>query len=86
MLVRFKQANKRTAANAFTLVESLIAVMILLLAMGGLMYGYVQANRMAEYSSMSLAAQSYASQGIEWRGRPNGIANVSENERAGHGR
>lgn len=43
----------------------MIAVMIILLAMGGLMYGYVQANRMAEYSSMSLAAQSYASQGIE---------------------
>jgi len=65
MLVRFKQADIRTAANAFTLVESMIAVMIILLAMGGLMYGYVQANRMAEYSSMSLAAQSYASQGIE---------------------
>ena len=65
MLVRFKQADIRTAANAFTLVESMIAVMIILLAMGGLMYDYVQANRMAEYSSMSLAAQSYASQGIE---------------------
>lgn len=65
MLVRFKQADKRTAANAFTLVETLMALLILLLTMGGLMYGYVQANRMAEYSSITLAAQSYASQGIE---------------------
>ena len=30
-----------------------------------MIYGYVQANRMAELSSMSLAAQSYASQGLE---------------------
>jgi hypothetical protein len=30
-----------------------------------LIYGYVQINRMAEWSSMSLAAQSYASQGLE---------------------
>ena len=31
----------------------------------GLCEGYVQANRMAEWSSMSLAAQSYADQGLE---------------------
>lgn len=31
----------------------------------GLIYGYVQANRMAEWSSMSLAAESYATQGAE---------------------
>lgn len=65
MLVRLKQADKRTTAKAFTLVECMIAIILMLLAMGGLMYGYVQANRMAEFSSMTLAAQSYASQGIE---------------------
>jgi type II secretory pathway pseudopilin PulG len=65
MLVRFKQADTRTAANAFTLVETLMALFILVTVMGGVMYGYVQANRMAEFSSISLAAQSYASQGIE---------------------
>ena len=75
MLVHFKQADKRNTANAFTLVEVLMAFAILAIVMSGLMYGYVQANRMAEWSAMSLAAQSYASQGAEqlraadWRPR-----------------
>jgi prepilin-type N-terminal cleavage/methylation domain-containing protein len=75
MVVHFNQASKRTAANAFTLVEVLMAVVLLSLVLSGLMYGYVQANRMAEFSSMWLAAQSYASQGAEqaraadWRPR-----------------
>ena len=49
----------------FTLIEILIAVVIFGMLSSGLIYGYVQANRMAEWSSMSLAAQSYASQGLE---------------------
>ena len=65
MLVSFEQDHKRTAANAFTLVEVLMSLLILTMVASGLIYGYVQANRMAEYSSMSLAAQSYASQGLE---------------------
>jgi type II secretory pathway pseudopilin PulG len=75
MVVHFKQADTRVAANAFTLVEVLMAFAFLALVMSGLTYGYVQANRMAEFSSMSLAAQSYASQGAEqaraadWRPR-----------------
>ena len=75
MVVHFKQADNRIAANAFTLVEVLMAFVILVIVMTGLMYGYVQANRIAEWSSMSLAAQSYASQGVEqlragdWRPR-----------------
>ena len=75
MVVHFKQADKRIAVNAFTLLEVLIAFVILVLVMTGLMYGYVQANRLAEWSAMSLAAQSYASQGVEqlraadWRPR-----------------
>ncbi len=48
-----------------TLVEVLISIVILATIMGGIMMGYCQANRMAEYSSMSLAAQSCASQGAE---------------------
>jgi type II secretory pathway pseudopilin PulG len=50
---------------AFTLIEVMIAFLIFGLVSGGLLYGYVQANRIAEWSSMSLGAQSYASQGIE---------------------
>ena len=75
MVVHFKQADKRVAVNAFSLIEVLIACVMLALVMSGLMYGYVQANRMAEWSSMSLAGQSYASQGAEqlraadWRPR-----------------
>ncbi|MFZ0827416.1 MAG: prepilin-type N-terminal cleavage/methylation domain-containing protein [Verrucomicrobiia bacterium] len=48
-----------------TLVEVLIAIVVLALVMGGIIEGYTQANRMAEYSSMSLAAQSAATQGME---------------------
>jgi type II secretory pathway pseudopilin PulG len=75
MVVHFKQTDTRVAANAFTLVEVLMAFAFLALVMSGLTYGYVQANRMAEFSSMSLSAQSYASQGAEqaraadWRPR-----------------
>ena len=65
MVVHFKQADTRVAANAFTLPDVLIAIVVLVLIMSGLMYGYVQLNRMALWSSMSLAAQSIASQGAE---------------------
>lgn len=50
---------------AFTLAEVLISVTILALVMSGIIYGYVAANNFAEWSSMSLAAQSLASQGME---------------------
>jgi type II secretory pathway pseudopilin PulG len=65
MLVRFKQTNKRNAVGAFTLVEVLVALCVFGAMTGGLIYGYVQVNRMAEWSAMSLAAQSIASQGVE---------------------
>lgn len=68
MLVRFGKAanNKsRIACAAMTLVEVLIAIVVLVTVMSGIIMGYVQANRMAEFSSMSLAAQSTALQGIE---------------------
>jgi len=55
--------------------EVLISFLIFGLTTGGLIYGYVTTNRLAEWSSMSLAAQSSASQGAEraraanWRPR-----------------
>jgi len=55
--------------------EVLLAFGVVSMVFAGLIYGYVQANRMAEWSSMSLAAQAYAAQGAEqaraadWRPR-----------------
>jgi len=51
--------------DAFSLIEVMIAFLVFGLVTAGILYGYVQANRIAEWSSMSLGAQSYASQGIE---------------------
>jgi type II secretory pathway pseudopilin PulG len=48
-----------------TLAEVLVSVIMLALVLGGILAGYVQANRMAEWSAMSLAAQSIAAQGME---------------------
>ena len=56
----------RTASRiGFTLVEVLVSIIILALVLGGLCYGYTQANRVAVWTSMSQAAQSYALQGME---------------------
>ncbi len=65
MQIRFKQPHQRNAVRAFTLVEVLVAFTIFGLVSAGMVYGYVAANRMAEYNSQSLAALSYASQGME---------------------
>ena len=54
-----------TCADAFTLVEALFAFTVLALSIGGIVYGYWQADRLAVWSSMSAAAQSYALQGME---------------------
>jgi len=82
MVVHFKQSGQKIVADGFTLVEVLMAFAFLAVVMSGLMYGYVQANRTAEWSSMSLAAQSYASQGAEqaraadWRPKdPSSVTN-----------
>jgi prepilin-type N-terminal cleavage/methylation domain-containing protein len=55
----------RHHGNAFTLVEVLISLAIFGMMVAGLIYGYVQADKFAEWSSMSYAAQSYAVQGME---------------------
>jgi Tfp pilus assembly protein PilV len=64
MLSQNKPIANRLKAG-FSLAETLIAFGVLGMVFAGLLYGYVQANRIAEWSSMSLAAQSYASQGTE---------------------
>lgn len=64
MMLRLAQTN-RPAGAGFTLVEVLIAFGVFTIVISGLIAGYVQANRMAEWSSLSLAAQSYAAQGME---------------------
>lgn len=53
------------AGKAFTLVEVLVALGLMVLIVAGLFFSYTQADSIAEWSSMSLAAQSYASQGLE---------------------
>jgi len=74
--MRARSAPFHSKANkAFTLVEVVVAICIFVMVISGVIYGYVQANRMAEWSSMSFAAQSYSSQGAEqaraadWRPR-----------------
>jgi Tfp pilus assembly protein PilV len=65
MLARCKQVGGCEEFAAFTLAEVLISVVVMALVVAGVLDGYVQANRMAEWSSMSLAAQSLAAQGME---------------------
>jgi len=60
-----KQSGGCAKTAAFTLAEVLIATTILALALGGILYGYGAANDLSEWSSMSLAAQSMAAQGME---------------------
>src|ERR1017187_9810176 len=59
------QTLKNNHRLGFTMIEVMVSFFIFGLVASGLIYGYVQINRMAEFSSMSLAAQSYASQGVE---------------------
>jgi type II secretory pathway pseudopilin PulG len=65
MKLRLAKANGRTGTAGFTLVETLVAFFVFGLVGAGVIYGYLQTNRMAEWAAMSLAAQSYASQGAE---------------------
>jgi type II secretory pathway pseudopilin PulG len=65
MILRLATINEKGRTAGFTLAEVLVSLFAFGLVTSGLIYGYVQINRMAEWSSMSLAAQSYASQGLE---------------------
>jgi len=65
MTLPLARAYKRTRRAGFTLAEILVSFLVFTLTVGGLCYGYVQVNRMVVWSADSLAAQSYAAQGIE---------------------
>jgi len=65
MFLHLTPSNASGGRRGFTLVEVLISFFIFGMVVSGMIYGYVQINRMAEWSSMSLAAQSYASEGLE---------------------
>lgn len=57
--------NKPTRRSAFTLMESVIASAIAAMMFGGIVYGYIQSGRNAEWSAFSFAAQSMAMQRLE---------------------
>ncbi|MGA9777943.1 MAG: prepilin-type N-terminal cleavage/methylation domain-containing protein [Verrucomicrobiia bacterium] len=65
MAVCFGQIYKRRASTAFTLVEVTMSIAILALVMSGMIYGYVLTNHRAEWSSMSLDAQSFVAEAVE---------------------
>jgi type II secretory pathway pseudopilin PulG len=64
-MARIERTDKRKASTAFTLVEVVMSIGILALVMGGMIFGYVQTNHRTEWSSMSLDAQSFATEAIE---------------------
>ena len=57
--------SRRGRAEGFTLVEVLMAMMILGIAVTGIVVGFLKSLRQAEWSAYSLAAQSLAMQPIE---------------------
>lgn len=61
-IAKDKSCGTRTG---FTLLEILVALSILTLVSSGIIYSYVQINRMAQWSAISLAAQAYATEGAE---------------------
>ncbi len=73
------QAKRR---SGFTLAEVLISLVLIGMAVGGLLYGYLMAARRAEFSAYSLAAQALAIQRLEqtratsWQ--PNNVSPVDQ--------
>lgn len=65
MMIRLTQSNQAKTIRGFTLLETMVAFGVFAMVSGGIIYGYVQTNRMAEWSATSLAAQSFASMGAE---------------------
>ena len=57
------QNNSR--CQAFSLIEATIASAIAAIMFGGIVYGYIQSGRNAEWSAYSFAAQSMAMQRLE---------------------
>lgn len=69
MTIQISQIKRRiaraTAPLAFTLAEVMVSIVILALVIGGVCYGYAEANRIAAWCSMSQAAQAFAIRGLE---------------------
>jgi len=66
---RFHQMNPsfdgKARVGAFTLMEVVVSVALTAVMVGGIVYGYAQSTRRAEWSAYSLAAQSLAMQHLE---------------------
>lgn len=65
MSLQLLRPKIRSKAAGFTLAEILMSLLVFSLVSGGIIYGYVQLNRAVQWSAISLAAQSFASQGAE---------------------
>ena len=63
-LMRTNRRNLKRR-HAFTLMEASIASAISAMMFGGIIFGYVQSNRSAEWSAYSFAAQSLAMSRLE---------------------
>lgn len=59
------QSRPKTYSRAFTLVEALMAVFVLGVMITGVVSGFIQSHRTAEWSAYSLAANSMAVQSLE---------------------
>jgi type II secretory pathway pseudopilin PulG len=59
------KTGKPKPAGAFTLMETIVAFAIVTMVSAGIVSLYMQADRMAKFSSLSLAAQSLAVRGAE---------------------
>ncbi|MEN9574864.1 MAG: hypothetical protein RL514_2719 [Verrucomicrobiota bacterium] len=57
--------RRRQPVAAFTLVEVVIATAIAAMTVSGIIYGYTQSTKRAEWSAYSLAAQAFATQRLE---------------------
>jgi type II secretory pathway pseudopilin PulG len=60
-----KTLHKSHTHLAMTLLEALVAMLVLGIMVSGIVSGFVQSHRTAEWSAYSLAAQSLAMQPIE---------------------
>jgi Tfp pilus assembly protein PilV len=59
------KSNRRRTDGGFSLAEAVTAMAVALITIGGLVSGFMQSSREAEYSSYSLAAQSQALRSLE---------------------
>jgi prepilin-type N-terminal cleavage/methylation domain-containing protein len=65
MSLRLTITDRHRKRAGFTLAEILVSLLVFSLVSSGLIYGYVQVNRMTQLTAISLAAQSFAAQGAE---------------------